>query len=59
VAASAGIDDTQDLVGSWDSVSIPNLKTIEVELLGPMIVVNKSEKADLMFICPSQGRGSI
>ena len=53
MAANAGIDDTQDLAGSWDSVSKPNLKTIEVELLGPMIVVNKSEKADLMFICPS------
>jgi 15-hydroxyprostaglandin dehydrogenase (NAD) len=36
VAANAGIDDTQDLAGSWDGVSKPNLKTIEVDLLGPI-----------------------
>src|SRR5271156_5056933 len=36
VAANAGIDDTQDLAGPWDGISKPNLKTIEVDLFGPI-----------------------
>lgn len=35
VAANAGIDDTQDLYVPSDGVTKPNLKTIEVDLLGP------------------------
>ena len=36
VAANAGIDDTQDIAGPSDGVTKPNLKTIEVDLLGPV-----------------------
>jgi len=36
VAANAGIDDTQDLYVPSDGVTKPNLKTIEVDLFGPI-----------------------
>jgi 15-hydroxyprostaglandin dehydrogenase (NAD) len=36
VAANAGIDDSQDLYVPSDGVTKPNLKTIEVDLLGPL-----------------------
>jgi 15-hydroxyprostaglandin dehydrogenase (NAD) len=36
VAANAGIDDTQDLFIPSDGVTKPNLKTIEVDLFGPV-----------------------
>jgi 15-hydroxyprostaglandin dehydrogenase (NAD) len=36
VAANAGIDDTQDLYIPSDGVTKPNLKTIEVDLFGPI-----------------------
>lgn len=36
MAANAGIDDTQDLFIPSDGVTKPNLKTIEVDLLGPV-----------------------
>jgi 15-hydroxyprostaglandin dehydrogenase (NAD) len=36
VAANAGIDDTQDLYVPSDGVTKPNLKTVEVDLLGPL-----------------------
>jgi NAD(P)-dependent dehydrogenase (short-subunit alcohol dehydrogenase family) len=36
VAANAGIDDTQDLYVPGDGITKPNLKTLEVDLLGPV-----------------------
>jgi 15-hydroxyprostaglandin dehydrogenase (NAD) len=36
VAANAGIDDTQDLYSPVEVIAKPNLKTIEVDLLGPV-----------------------
>ena len=36
VAANAGIDDTQNLYVPSDGITKPNLKTVEVDLLGPI-----------------------